>query len=78
MNEKPVIRKAHNKKEDVQRFRTSSKEELVAMLKKHQARIQELRFQLAFGKQKNTAELRILRRKIAQILTAFREKILAS
>jgi len=61
-------------KNDTQKLRDKPEAELIKELIKEKQRIQEMKFDLARGKVKNSAAVRESRRKIARLSTLLKEK----
>jgi len=55
-------------------LRLKQEEELNQLLSESQKKLRELRFNLAGGKVKNVRTIRVLKKKIARILTILNEK----
>ena len=61
-------------KDDIQKLRDRSKEDLMKELFKERQKLQEMRFDLARGKVKNSAAVRDSKRRIARLATLANEK----
>ncbi len=61
-------------KEAIQKLREKQKDDLNKELVKEKQNLQELKFDLVRGKVKNSAAVRVSRRRIARLLTLIGEK----
>ena len=61
-------------KEAIQKLREKQKDDLTKELVKEKQNLQELKFDLVRGKVKNSAAVRVSRRRIARLLTLIGEK----
>ena len=62
------------KRDELQELKHKQKEDLLREAREKQVRLRTLRFDLAAGKVKNAAEIRKIRKDIAQILTVYNAK----
>jgi len=61
-------------KEDIQKLREVRVEDLIKELTKERHKLQQMRFDLARGKVKNSAAVRNSKKRIAKLLTLISEK----
>ena len=61
-------------KESIEKLRERSRDDLFKELLKEKQNLQELKFDLVRGKVKNSAAVRVSRRRIARLLTLIGEK----